>query len=66
MPNQVGLNDNTHTAYTFCERNTTYNGGSRGTVGAAWPATAPVSYSYALISGASNIPGSVQTNAGPK
>lgn len=64
--NQVGLDDNTHTAYTFCERNNTYNGGSHGTVGAAWPGTAPVSYSYTLISGASNIPSSVQTNAGPK
>ena len=62
--NQVGLDDATHTAYTFCEQNNYYNTTSHGVTGAAWPGTSPVSYNYTVL-GTSSIPNSVQTNAGP-
>lgn len=62
--NQIGLDDNTHTAYTFCERNNTYNTSSIGVSGAAWPGTSPVPYSY-TAGAASTVPSSVQNNAGP-
>jgi len=63
--NQIGL-DNTGDAYTFSERNNTYNQ-TTGTsaTGAAWPGSSPVSYSY-TPEAASNVPSDVQANAGPK
>jgi pectate lyase len=62
--NQLGFDDSSHTAYTFCEQNNQYNTSSQGVVGAAWPGTSPVPYTYSVLS-TSNIPNSVQTNAGP-
>lgn len=62
--NQIGLDDNTHTAYTFCEQNNLYNTTSQGAVGAAWPSPGPVTYSYTLLT-PSSIPNTVETNAGP-
>ena len=62
--NQIGLDDNTHTAYTFCEQNNLYNTSSQGAVGAAWPSPGPVTYSYTLLT-PSSIPNTVETNAGP-
>lgn len=62
--NQIGL-DNSGDAYTFCERNNTYNqtGGSSVT-GAAWPSPSPVTYSY-TPEATGNVPNDVETNAGP-
>ncbi|EHQ31097.1 pectate lyase family protein [Mucilaginibacter paludis] len=62
--NQVGLDDATHTAYTFCEQNNTYNTSSIGVSGAAWPGSTPVSYTYSVIA-ASSVPSTVQSQAGP-
>jgi len=62
--NQLGFDDGTHTAYTFCERNNDYNTTSVGVSGAAWPGSSPVPYSYTVVA-ASTVPSSVQTNAGP-
>ncbi|OXM84967.1 pectate lyase [Paenibacillus rigui] len=63
--NQIGL-DSSGDAYSFYERNNTYNA-TTGTsaAGAAYPSTLPFPYSYTPDS-AANVPNIVQTNAGPK
>jgi pectate lyase len=63
--NQIGLDDNTHTAYTFNEKNNYYNTSSIGVSGAAWPTTSPVSYDY-TVAAANGVQTTIQANAGPK
>lgn len=62
--NQVGLDDNTHTAYTFCEQNNYYNTSSIGVAGSAWPGSSPVSYTY-TVAAANGVQNTIQSNAGP-
>lgn len=63
--NQIGL-DSSGDAYSFYERNNTYNA-TTGTsaAGASYPGSLPFPYSYTPDS-AANVPNIVQTNAGPK
>jgi len=62
---QVGL-DSSGDTFTFSERNNLYNA-TTGTsaTGSAWPGSSPVPYSY-TVDAASTVPGTVQSNAGPK
>ncbi|MCZ8518328.1 MULTISPECIES: pectate lyase family protein [Paenibacillus] len=64
--NQIGLDDSTHKAYSFYERNNTYNAATgTSAAGAYYPSALPFSYSYSPIA-SGNVPAVVQANAGPK
>lgn len=64
--NQVRLEDGTHTAYTFCERNNIYDKTTgQSATGTAWPDSPPVPYGYTLHA-TGDVPDLVRRSAGPK